>query len=143
MILDAQNLFDDAAEHLTTEASDNIVDLGEDRDLGTGENLYLVAIVDVAFTDVGSDSTMTLEIEVDDNEGFSSPTVAQTIGTFAALSAVGSRLAVRLQPDVITERYMRVKYTVANGDLTAGSFTVGIVKDLQQFRAYQDAITIS
>jgi len=143
MYLDAQNLFDDSAEHLTTEASTNLIDLGEDRDLGAGEDIYLVALVDVAFTDGSSNSTMTLTLETDDNASFTSAATAQTIGTFAALSAIGTKLIAKLQPDKITERYLRVKYTVANGDLTTGKFTTFLTKDVENHKVFPDNITIS
>lgn len=143
MYVDAQNQFDAATQHLTTEASTNIIDLGSPRNIGVGENLYFVAIVVVAFTDAGSDSTMTLALQTDDNAGFASPLTAQTIGTFGALAAAGSRLVARLQPDTINERFLRVGYTVANGNLTTGSFTTFLTHDIQAFTAYPDAITIS
>lgn len=143
MYLDQQLLFDDNAEHLTTEASTNLVDFGAARNLGVGEDLYFVIIVDTAFTDASSNSTMTITLETDDNASFSSATTAQTIGTFAALAAAGTRLAVKLQPDKINERYLRVKYTVANGDLSTGKFTAFLTKDLQAYTSYPDGITIS
>ena len=123
MYIDAHNLFDDAAAHLTTEASTNLIDLGAIRNMGVGEDIYFVIQVDTAFTDGSSNSTMAITLETDDNASFSSATTAQTIGTFAALTAAGTRLVAKLQPDAINERYLRVKYTVANGDLTTGAFT--------------------
>ena len=143
MYLDAHNLFDDAAAHLTTEASTNLIDLGAIRNIGVGEDIYFVIQVDVAFTDASSNSTMAITLETDDNASFSSATTAQTVGTFAALSAIGTRFAVKLQPDVINERYLRVKYTVANGDLTTGSFTAFLTNGLQAYTSYADGITIS
>jgi hypothetical protein len=143
MIFDQQNQFDAAAQHLTTEASTNLIDFSAIRNLGVGENLYFVAIVTTAFTDTGSDSTMTLTLETDDNSGFSSALTGQTIGTFAALSAAGTRLVARLQPDTINERFLRVKYTVANGNLTTGNFTTFLCHDIQAYTSYPDAITIS
>ena len=143
MILDAQNTFDDNAAHLTTEASDNVIDLKAIRNIGVGENLYLVVAVTAAFTDSGSDSTMAVTIETDDNEAFASATTTQTLGTFAALSAVGTQLIARIQPDMMDERYVRLKYTVANGDLSTGSFDAYIVKDIDQFKAYPKGYTIT
>ena len=143
MILDAHLLFDDAAAHLTTEASTNLVDLGAIRDIGTGENLYFVILVDTAFTDASSNSTMAITLETDDNASFSSAATAQTIGTFAALAAAGTTMYAKLQPGTINERYLRVKYTVANGDLTTGAFTAFLTKDLQKYTNYADGITIS
>lgn len=143
MFLDAHNLFDDNAEHLTTEASTNLIDLGAVRNMGVGEDIYFVIQVDTAFTDGSSNSTMAITLETDDNASFSSATTAQTIGTFAALAAAGTRLIAKLQPNAINERYLRVKYTVANGDLSTGKFTAFLTKDIDAFTAYPDGITIS
>lgn len=142
MILDQQNQFDNAAQHLTTEASTNIIDFDKIRNIGVGENLYFVAIVTTAFTDAGSDSTQTLTLETDDNAGFASPATGMTIGTFAALSPVGTRLVARLQPDTINERFLRVKYTVANGNLTTGNFTTFLTHDIQAYTSYASGFSI-
>lgn len=141
--LDSLLLLDDNSEHLTTGASTNSIDLGENRDLGAGEDLYAVIIVDTAFTDSGSDSTMAITLETDDNSAFSSPATAQTLGTFPALSAVNSKFIVKLQPDVITERILRGKYTVANGNLTTGKFTFFLTKDIDNYKSFPDGFTIS
>lgn len=143
MYIDAHNLFDDAAAHLTTEASTNLIDLGAIRNMGVGEDIYFVIQVDTAFTDASSNSTMAITLETDDNASFSSATTAQTIGTFAALTAAGTRLVAKLQPDAINERYLRVKYTVANGDLTTGAFTAFLTNNIQAYTSYADGITIS
>jgi len=145
MILDAALLFDNGIEHLTTEASTDYIDLGPgaSRNIGVGETLYFVSIVTVAFTDASSNSTMTLTLETETDSAFGSATTVQTIGTFGALSAIGSRLIAKIQPDAILERYLRVKYTVANGDLSTGKFKSFITKDIQAWTAYADNITIS
>lgn len=143
MFLDAHNLFDDNAQHLTTEASTNLIDLGSARNIGVGEDIYFVIQVDTAFTDSASNSTMAITLETDDNASFSSATTAQTIGTFAALSAAGTRLIAKLQPDAINERYLRVKYTVANGDLSTGKFTSFLTTGIDAITAYPSGFTIS
>jgi hypothetical protein len=144
MILDAALMFDNDVAHLTTDAGTDYIDLGAVRDLGVGEPLYVVAIVTTAFTDSGSTSTQSLTIETDDNTSFSTPALARiTLGTFAALAPVGTRLVKRLSPEDITQRYMRVYYTVANGDLTTGKFKVFLTKDIQAYTSYADGITIS
>lgn len=147
MILDAQNLFDEAAAHLTTEGSTNVIDLGplqgSVRDIGVGESLHAVVQVTEAFTDAGSDSTMTVEIEADDDVAFGSPEAKkQTLGTFAALSAIGARFVAKLQPEILVKRYIRLKYTVANGNLTTGKFTAFLTKDVDLYRAYADNSSI-
>ena len=143
MFLDAHNLFSDAQAITASAASTNIIDLGAIRDLGVGENLYVVVQFDVAFTDASSNSTVVPTVETDDNASFSSATTGMTLGTFAALTAAGTKLVARLQPGKVNERYMRVYYTVANGDLTTGSFTAYLTKDVQAYTSYADAVTIS
>jgi len=148
MILDAQNLFSDAQAVTAAAGSTNILDLGPlqgtVRDIGVGKSIYLFVLVDTAFTDAGSDSTLTVTVETDADVAFGSPTLAvQTVGTFPALSAIGAKLAVKLQPFAITERYMRVFYTPNNGNLTTGAVTAFLALGIDAYRAYADNITIS
>lgn len=137
MIHDAQGLFSDAQAVTAAAASTNYVDLLTTyANTGTGENLYLVVSCDVAMTDSGSDSTLAVALEQDDNSSFSSATALQTIGTFAATSAAGTTKIARIAPGVITERYVRLYFTPANGNLTTGSFTAFITYDVDSWRAY-------
>jgi|DEB0MinimDraft_10_1074344.scaffolds.fasta_scaffold03126_3 hypothetical protein len=126
MALDKNLIFDENAEQLTTGASTNYLDLAIGRNIGAGTPLYIESLVRTAMTDAGSDSTMTLTLETDDNTSFSSPTELQTIGTFSATSAAGTKLSVGLVISDSVQRYIRVKYTVANGDLTTGKFSTYI-----------------
>lgn len=144
MILDAQNLFSDAQAITATAVSTNSVDLGlTGLDLGSGENLFIHLNVDTAFTDTGSDSTVTVTLVTDDNAALSSPTAVQTLGTFPALSAVGAAIKARIQSGLVLERYIGLNYTVTGGNLTTGAITAAIVKDVDSVKAYADAITIS
>lgn len=124
-------------------ASTDYIDLGAVRNLGVGENLYAVVICTVAMTDAGSDSTLAVTLETDDNSSFSSAVARQTIGTFAALSAAGTRYVARLQPDVINERYLRAYFTPANGNLTTGTFSVFLTTNIDAYTSYADNIVIS
>jgi hypothetical protein len=145
MILDAQALFSDAQAITASAVSTNSIDLGlaSGYDLGSGENLFIHLNVDVAFTDSGSDSTVAVTLVTDDNASLSSPTAVQTLGTFAALSAVGATIKARIQPGLSLERYVGLNYTVSGGNLTTGSITAALVKDVDTSKAYADAITIS
>ena len=143
MYVDAQTLFSDAQAITASAASENVVDFGSARDIGVGQELYLVVLVDVAFTDAGDDSTVAVTIETDDNVGFASATTVQTIGTFAAESAAGSRFVARLQPDAGWEQYVRLYYTVANGNLTTGSLTAFLTTDIYAWSAYPIGYTVS
>lgn len=143
MIMDKELLFSDAQAVTAAAASTNLVDLGGANDVGTGENLYVVAVVDVAFTDAGSDSTLAVKVQTDDDVAFGSATDAQELFTFPALAAAGSVKIARLQPGAIDERYMRLFFTPAGGNLTTGSITAFIAHDIDKWKAYADAITIS
>lgn len=143
MFVDDQNQYSDAQAVTATVVSEDVIDHGEERRLGTGHDIYLHINVDVAFTDAGNDSTVTVTLEADDNEPFSSAAVIQTIGTFAALSAVGSRLIAKLQPEILTERFTRVRYTVANGSLTTGSFTAFLTEGIAAFSDYPSGYIVS
>lgn len=143
MLFDAMNKFSDAQAVTASAASTEYMDLGVARQIGDGENLYVMIVCDVAMTDTGSNSTLAVTLETDDNSSFSSATTVQTIGTFAATSAIGTKLIARLQPSTAYERYIRLYYTTANGDLSAGSFTAFLVKDVGNYKAYADNITIS
>ena len=137
MLLDAQLLFSDAQAVTATAASTNLIDLFSVQPrIGDGQELYIQVSVDVAFTDASSNSTITVTVEQDDNAAFSSAATVQTIGTFAALTAAGSRLVARLSPLAYTERYIRLMYTTANGDLTTGSFTAGVLLGVDSFFAH-------
>lgn len=144
MILDAQLLFSESQAVTASAASTNIYDASAARNIGVGEDMYVLCICTVAMTDGSSDSTVTVTLETDDNAAFSSPALAvQTVGVFAALSAVGTKFVRRLSTTGLTERYIRGYYTVANGNLTTGSFTLTLVKDADLYTAYPDAITIT
>ena len=143
MYIDSQLLFSDAQAITAAAASTNSINLGAVRDIGTGEDLYLVVICDVAMTDGGSDSTLAVAIEGDSTSTFT-PDASDTVCTFAALSAIGTTKIVKLSPgmDSLQYQYIQLKYTPANGNLTTGSFTAFLTKDVQKYVSYADSITI-
>ena len=144
MYVDAQAEFSDSQAVTATAASTNIKDLKSVlNDLGSGEVLYFSSNLTVAMTDTGSDSTMAVTLEMDDNEGFTSPTAVQTIGTYLATSAAGTKLEAQLQVGQLTERFLRVKYTITGGDLTTGSVDAFLTKDINSFRAYANGFSIT
>lgn len=143
MIHDAQNLFSNTQVVTASAVSTDIVDLGlAGRNIGVGEEIYLVVIVDTTFSDASSDSTVAVTLETDDNTGMSSATTILTLGTFAALTAAGSRFVVRL-PVAGYERYIAVRYTVAGGNLTTGAFTAFLCKNIDAYTNYQNNYTFT
>jgi hypothetical protein len=142
MIIDKALLFSDAQAITAAAASTDYADLGSARDLGLGENLYVAVTVDVAFTDAGSDSTLAVALESDDNTGFATP-VSTTLFTIPALAAIGAKFYARISPEAANQRYIRLYYTPANGNLTTGSVTAAIVTDIDKQVNYPKGYTIS
>jgi hypothetical protein len=137
MILDAENRFSNAQALTATANSDNVLDLGlAGRDIGAGEVLYIVVVVTTAFTDSGSDSTITVTLVTDDNSSLSSVATLATLGVFPALSAVGARIVYAIPPGLAFERYIALAYTATGGSLTTGAVTAVITKDVDAYKSY-------
>ena len=137
MILDKQLQFS-AAQAITAAAgSDNTIDLGESRDIGTGEPMYVVVVVTVAFTDGSSNSTLTVALEGDSTTSFT-PDGTADLGVIPALAAVGDTFIWRLHPAMtpLTYQYIRLKYTPNNGDLTTGTVNAWLTNSIQRWKAY-------
>lgn len=137
MILDKQLMFSEAQSITATADSANVIDLGVARDIGVGEELYIMVKVDETFADSGSDSTVTVALVTDDNAALSSDSTVRTLVTLSALTAAGTIYYFKLPIEAGTayERYAALTYTVANGNLSAGKITAGIVKDIQKWKA--------
>jgi hypothetical protein len=125
MLLDAQLLFSDGQAVTTTANSTNVIDLLSNRDIGAGEDLWLVVVVTEAATAAGA-ATVTFTMETDDNISFSSATTIYTSPAIAKTALTLGARAIGVKVPRYTERYLRLAYTVATGPLTAGKFTAGI-----------------
>lgn len=144
MYVDAQLTFSDAQAVTATAGSTNVIDTGPlfsgntGRNLGVGYRAYVIVNVDVAMTDSGSDSTITVTLETDDNAAFSSAATVSTLGVIPALTAAGTVYAFGLPiaGAVPYERYIRLMYTTTNGNLTTGSFTASITTDASIYAQY-------
>lgn len=144
MYVDAQLLFSDAQAVTAAAASTNYLDLGVARDLGTGEDLYLVTVCDVAMTDSGSDSTLAVYLYGDSTTTFT-PDGSDLMYTFSATSAAGTVKYAKLDPGAaaLQYRYLEVYYSPANGNLSTGSFTTFITNNIQKYVSYANGYTIS
>jgi hypothetical protein len=125
MLLDAQLLFSDGQAVTTTANSTNVIDLLSARDIGAGEDLWLVVVVTEAATAAGA-ATVTFSMETDDNVSFSSATTIYTSPAIAKTALTLGARAIGVKVPRYTERYLRLAYTVGTGPLTAGKFTAGI-----------------
>jgi hypothetical protein len=145
MIEDKQLMFSEAQAITATANSTNVVDASVVRNLGVGQPLYIFILVTEAFTDTGSDSTVAVSLVTDDNAALSSVATVASIVTLAALTAAGTLHFYRLPVALATpyERYIALAYTVANGNLTTGKITAGIISDIQRWAAYGSGFSIS
>jgi hypothetical protein len=149
MLLDAHNLFSDA-QSITTGSdsgngvlSENTIDLGlAGRNIGVGEDLYVVVVCDLAMTSSGSNDTLDVRLVTAAYAALNSPTTLQTIGTFPAVSAAGTKISAKIAPATFLQ-YIGLLY-ITNGDaLTQGKFTAFLTHDIDAYTSYADNITIS
>lgn len=145
MYVDKQAEFSDSQVVTATAISTNVYDLfpvgnavnsNDVRDIGVGEDVYLVVQTDAAATAAGA-ATVVITLESADNASLTSSTVHVTSVAYALsdLAAGRTLMAIKL-PAGSYKRYIGVRYTVGTGPLTAGSFSAFFAKDIQAFRAY-------
>jgi len=146
MIIDGLLLFS-SAQNLTTgtEASTNIVDLKDARDIGPGElPLRIAAYVVTAFATTDS---ATLTIQAQGSTDASTWVVyAQSRAYTAAELTAGAKLAPMDWTNVAAgalPRYIRLAYVQGALHFTPGSITSMLVIDRQDDRAYPAGINIS
>lgn len=141
MLLDRETLLSDAQAVTATAFSTNSYDQSsQGRNLGRKDLRVFITTL-VAATAAGA-ATVTFEVgEADDAAGtnftalFTSPAIGK-----AALTAGAVPVDIPL-PDTGTKRYLMVRYTVATGPLTAGTFTAALVRGSDHRRAYNDGYT--
>lgn len=147
MILDALLKFSDKQAITATAVSTDKADISSPSsqllDIGTGEDLYVHAVVTTAFTDTDSNSTVTVDFVSDDDPALGSPATVQTLGVFPALSAAGTKLVAKLQPGVKLQKYVGMRYTLANGNLTTGAISAFITKDNDAAHTYSSGFSVS
>jgi hypothetical protein len=154
MFLDADLTFSNEQAITAAAVSQNILDLGPlfvgppgisnlGRNIGLGDPMFVAINVDVAMTDAASDSTLTVDLQTDDNAGFASAAIVATLIVIPALQAAGRKFMVRLPvaAAVPYERFIRLNYTPNNGNLTTGTFSAFLVKDADLWSAYGSGIS--
>lgn len=151
MIFDKLDMFSDATAVTATAISD-VRDLGPltgntGRDIGSGEPLWLYILCTETAVSAGA-TTVTFSLESDSTADLAtSATVHWTSAAIAKASLVAgfvvAKIAVPVGPAANYEKFLGIRYTVAVANLSAGKFTAALVRNVDTFRAYADAITIS
>lgn len=140
-IIDKLNLFSDEQAITVTAPSTDVIDLGVDRDIGSGEAIELVIKVNDLFTAAGA-ATLTIDVQTDNDSAFGSANIIASSGAIgkAALTAGSEHLKIRVP--MTTERYLRLNYTVGTGPMTAGTLTAGLQLSRQDNRAYPSGFSV-
>lgn len=142
-LVDVLEMFSNAQAITAAAASTSYKDLSLARDIGIGQELFVQVTVDTAFTDSGSNSTLSVDIQYDSSTTFT-PDDTQLGIIIPALAAAGSTYYFRVNPMKATMyRYMQLYYTPNNGDLSAGAVSAYLVMSVQKNVSYPNAITIS
>lgn len=126
----------------TTAVSTDSVDLGTARDIGEGQDLYMVFSVGTAFA--GGTSIQFEAIVADNGALTTNPTVigASSVVAVANLGA-STQFTVRLNPTIrsLGRRFLGARYTVV-GTMTAGTVTADIVTDIQDQKSYASGFSV-
>ena len=127
MIFDKFNLFSEDQAITGSAASTNVIDLGV-AGRGKGNMMEVVIQVTTAFADLTS---LTVGVQTDTVEAFSSPTTLQSSAAIVAASLVaGYKFKIQVMPEGL-DQYVRLYFTVAGTNATAGKVFAGIVFDAQ------------
>lgn len=141
MLFDSLGVFSADQAITASAASTNVVDLGATgtpkpghttalvRDIGKGEPVPIRIQVTEDFATLTS---LKVAVQVDSAEGFGSAvTVLETEAIPVASLVAGYVFNIEALPRGVNARYMRLYYTVAGSNATAGKVYAGIVSAVQ------------
>lgn len=147
MFVDSLLLLSDAQAVSASAYSTNTIDIGSVvRDLGVGEMIEIAFQVDVAADVANGDETYQFEFVQSANANLSSHDSLNIVAIARATLVAGFTFALRVPANLITKRYLGVRYTVGG---TTPSVTVTAflqptcMSSLAKPATYADAITIS
>ena len=142
MILDERTEFCDAVALNTGGAGSyllgDVIDLGEAKDLGNSDPLYLVVQVDTTATSGGS-ATGVISLVTDDNASLSSPAVVVSSKAWAVADMTAGRTLMVVQlpmEGTAYERYLGIQQTTGVAAFTAGKINAFITQSPARWKAY-------
>ena len=116
-MLDNTLILSDGQAVTSSAASTNVVDFGGGN---LHHGLYLVLKTGTAFATCTS---VTPSIQTSDESTFSSPETVATLPTFAVASLTANKVLAKVCLPIGLKKYVRVYYTVAGSNATAGTVT--------------------
>ena len=156
MILDERLEFADAGSVILaagTAVLGDVIDLTETgKDIGLGEDMWLIIQTTTEIITGGSAGTIQFFLVSDSLDTLGAATVASCTEHYrtaalvtddaaandAKLNAGGVITAIRL-PSGVYERYLGILFTTASADTTAGAVNAFLTKDYAKWTAYADA----
>lgn len=157
MYIDIHNELSDAQAVTATAISSNVIDLfavttgaqasgfSPNTRIDVGDESYLVVQTVTTATDTGSDATLTVTLESADDVGLTTNNIVHSSTgalAFATFSPAGTNLVRIRLPKALYRRYLGVRYTVASGPLTAGTFDAFITENPDNQRPYKSGFTV-
>jgi hypothetical protein len=150
MIIDLQTKFSDAQAVTATAISTNVVDLRNaatpaSADEGLmGEPMWLTILTTVAATAAGA-ATVTFTLESSSTADLATAPVVHysTAAIGKATLIVGYVVCRILLPSDAYARYLGVRYTVATGPLTAGTFSAFLTPSIQRNTTYPAGFSVA
>lgn len=125
MLTDYDNIFCVDQAVTASAASTDYIDLKAAREMGAGEPIHVFVRVTEDFATLTS---LTVGIQTDDNTSFSSAATKASSGAIAAAALLaGTYIPMPALPPGTNERYMRLYFTVAGTNASAGKITAGLV----------------
>lgn len=146
-IIDAAQQFSVAQSLAATAVSTNQIDLWEERRIGSGEPMCVVVVVTTVLDAGNADETYTVTIQSDMDVAFGSPATVLAAYALPRGSAAGTRFILPIPIGALTERYIRLSYTVGgttpSGAVTAWLSPISMADTGASNTYYPDAMTIS
>ena len=127
MLFDAKLLMSNAQAITASVASTDVIDRGDNKDVGRAGDIPLVIQVVEEFNTLTS---LTIVLQTDDNSAFSSARSLYHVVAPLADLKLGYQFPVITLPQK-TERFLRINYTVIGTAPTLGKVTAGIVAGVQ------------
>lgn len=144
--LDSQLQLSDAQAVTTDAASTNIIDLSASRNIGAGEPMAIVVVVDVAADHTTGDETYTVEVQVDDDAAFgSSTTITSYVIPPSTVKGDVHVIPIPITATNSDNRYLRVNYNTAGTTptITVTTYLAPLSAAAQKFVPFADGYTIS
>lgn len=157
MYIDAQQLLSDAQAVSADAVGTNVIDLSQDRSIGTGEPMGVVFTVDVAADQTTGDEDYTFDVEYASDAA--QTTGRQLIGRRvfesgtptapaqdADLLVAGFQFVIPIPPTVLSEseRYLGIRYDVTGTTPTITCTAMVMpLSNIQKDVNYPDGFTIS